>query len=304
MAFRFTAKTTVRTSVRRIVREQIDRALAELRNDDLSRDKRIHQARKRFKRIRAVLRLVRDELGSTFATENTWYREAGRHFSHLRDAQAMVEVCEKLLGLHHESDHLRSLTELRESLAERRAEIGARAEEDGNGVAVLISNLVQARDRVRTWNIQNDSFAALAPGLSRAYRQARNSFRTAYEDPRPENFHEWRKRVKDSWHHAELFQNIWPEVMKGLAGSLHGLSDVLGENQDLNVLRLSVCREPDRFAGVHRLGDLSQLIGERQAQLRRSAETVGRRVYAEKRGEHTERIGAYWDAWLDERRHT
>jgi len=68
MAYRLKKNETVGKGTRRIVREQIDRA-ADLTNDQMDRHEAVHQARKRFKKIRGSLRLVRSELGKTYGTE-------------------------------------------------------------------------------------------------------------------------------------------------------------------------------------------------------------------------------------------
>ena len=61
MAFQLEATESVRRGVKRLVAKQLDNALEELGAPN--RDEVVHEIRKRFKRIRAVLRLVRDELG-------------------------------------------------------------------------------------------------------------------------------------------------------------------------------------------------------------------------------------------------
>ncbi|HET8798832.1 MAG TPA: CHAD domain-containing protein, partial [Thermoanaerobaculia bacterium] len=55
--------------VRRILREQIDRARGSLTDESAPLEKRVHDARKRFKETRALLRLVRGPLGAQFAIE-------------------------------------------------------------------------------------------------------------------------------------------------------------------------------------------------------------------------------------------
>ena len=53
----------VPAGIERIIREQIERAIEELTGQtNNSQDEAVHEARKCFKKIRAVLRLVRDEL--------------------------------------------------------------------------------------------------------------------------------------------------------------------------------------------------------------------------------------------------
>ena len=56
MAFQLEATESVRKGVKRIVAKQLDNALQELGAPN--RDEVVHEIRKRFKRIRAVLRIL------------------------------------------------------------------------------------------------------------------------------------------------------------------------------------------------------------------------------------------------------
>jgi len=58
MPYRFKRGQSIDTEVRRIVREQIDRAVGEIDDGDLDRHETVHQVSKRCKKVRAVLRVV------------------------------------------------------------------------------------------------------------------------------------------------------------------------------------------------------------------------------------------------------
>ena len=77
-------------SLRRIAAEQIDGSIAQLqRTDDLNDG--IHEARKHFKRIRALLRLVRGALpAETYDSENQFFRDLGRLLSPVRDSAVYI----------------------------------------------------------------------------------------------------------------------------------------------------------------------------------------------------------------------
>ena len=78
--------------------EQLGKALEHLACQDGKRDKHIHEARKATKRLRALVRLVRRELGDeVYALENQCYRDAGRRLSELRDATVLVETLDRLV---------------------------------------------------------------------------------------------------------------------------------------------------------------------------------------------------------------
>ena len=53
MSYRFATGQDPAQEIKRVVFEQIDRAVQELTDENMDRHKGVHQARKRFKKIRA-----------------------------------------------------------------------------------------------------------------------------------------------------------------------------------------------------------------------------------------------------------
>jgi hypothetical protein len=98
MAFHLLRNESVEEGVRRIVGEQIASAIAEVEDTRLDPHATVHQVRKRCKKIRGVIRLVRQPACEhTYQFENEWFREAARKLSFVRDAEAMREAYDKLL---------------------------------------------------------------------------------------------------------------------------------------------------------------------------------------------------------------
>jgi CHAD domain-containing protein len=60
------------------------------------------------------------------------------------------------------------------------------------------------------------------------------------KDPASENFHEWRKRVKDLSYHLQMLNPIWPEQICAAASELKELSDYLGDDHDLVLLEQAI----------------------------------------------------------------
>lgn len=59
--------------------------------------KGVHQARKHLKKIRALLRLIRDTWGKErYSEANTYYRDIGRDLSTLRDISSQIEISTQL----------------------------------------------------------------------------------------------------------------------------------------------------------------------------------------------------------------
>jgi CHAD domain-containing protein len=115
-----------------------------------------------------------------------------------------------------------------------------------------------------------------------------------------ESLHDWRKRVKDLWYHLRLFESAAPLTLAGQVGEAHALSDLLGDDHDLAVLRSAVLGMGPDLAVDH--AAVIALIDHRRGQLQQEAYFIGRRLYAEKPSAFVRRLGCYWSAARDEAR--
>jgi len=293
MAYRLKVFETVPEGIKRIADEQIDQALNQLKGHASSQGKAVHEARKRFKMIRALLRLVRGELGrNTYQQENSCFREAGRLLSEMRDAQVRLETLDKLTDA--DSTPPDAFTTVRQALKEQYE--AARGHVNQENPVEQVAPLVKAaQERVKDWRIAEDDWTALESGFKRAYKQGYKNFAHAFKEPTTENFHEWRKSVKDLWYHLRILQPIWPDVMKEMVDQTGDLSDLLGDEHDLGVLHQFLQEQPEAYgAEVEALADL---IERRRSELQQSARLLGKRIYAEKPGAFVKRMEAYWQAW-------
>jgi CHAD domain-containing protein len=295
MGYRFRPKERIDAGIRRVVREQVRGAIADLTGPREERHEGVHEARKRFKMIRAVLRLARPSLGELqFALENSWYRDTGRRLSSVRDAVAMIECFDAL--------EKRFAKDLAPGVAERaRARLQSRLEtvasEDAGlegHCARVASGLKGAQARLRDWPIHDRGFKTIGPGLHRVYRQGRGGMEAALESPTDENHHEWRKRAKDHWYHVRLLRNSWPKVMDAYRREMRVLTEALGADHDLALLAPLLRNDADGFGGADATAVLLALVDRRRHELQEQARLVGRRIYAEKPRVLLDRFKARW----------
>ena len=104
MTFELKPDESLRRGIRRIARKQMDLALEELTGAHAGgRDQAVHEARKAFKKVRAVLRLVRPVIGeAAYRAENSCFRDAGRPLTEVRDAKILIETLDGLVERFHE----------------------------------------------------------------------------------------------------------------------------------------------------------------------------------------------------------
>jgi CHAD domain-containing protein len=261
--------------LRRVARGRVDHALDELRGDtDSSPEEAVHEARKDMKKLRALLRLARAELGDyVFRFENATARDTARLLAGARDATVMLETLEGLPVRH---------PQLRSALERHAAAAGEPRRDEA------IAALGGIGERIGEWPLERDDFAAVKPGLRRIYRQGRRAMRKAEADPTVENLHEWRKREKDLWYHLRLLRDVRPKSMRAAADEADALADHLGDDHDLAVL-LEFARERG-FAE-----QIEDAVDERRAALQAQAFEAGGRLYAERPKDFARRLRNWWE---------
>ena len=281
--YRLKRDEPVPEEIARVACGRIDNALDELRGDtDSSPEDAVHTARKDMKKLRALLRLVRGEIGEkVYRRETTAFRDAGRELAGLRDADVMLATLDSLELPQKEAGPLRQALEAHRI----RTAAGAREQAAAGAAAMLTS----ARERVADWPLETDGFAAFEEGLERIYRQGRRNMRAARKEPTAENLHEWRKRTKDLWYHLALLEEAWPPVMEALADEAHELSDRLGDAHDVDVLLDWARNHADA-------GAIEDAVAERRRRLQADAFDYGTRLYADKPRVFVGRIRRWWKA--------
>ena len=279
----------------RIACEQVERAIEELTGPDTNLPEAVHQARKRCKKIRGLLRLIRGSFSESYSEENAWFRDLARRLSDARDAQAMLECFDKLYATFSQELRTGALSSVRQALAGRRDAV----QEDTQlpqRVRESADELQDAYARVLGWRLDSGGFAAIEKGLLRTYRRACKAMHACYDSPSPERFHEWRKRVKYHWYHLRLLREVWPAPMKVLAAETKQLADLLGDDHDLAVLHRMLVHERDAFGKQGEIDALLGLAARRQDQLRAEAQIRGWRLFTEKPPDFCYRLHACWHA--------
>jgi CHAD domain-containing protein len=292
MAFQLQQDESVRRGIRRLARKQIDKAgeaLASKTTED------VHDARKRFKRVRSVVRLVRDEIGEReYDRENVRFRDAGRPLSQVRDARALILALDALAQRFADETPTRTWDALRQALEQRQRDVSREVIHQGDAIGGILAALDDARRRVKKWPIGR-GFPTLASGLKRTHKRGRLAHVAAVADPTTENLHEWRKRVKDLWYHLEVLEPTRPDVLDVLAEKAHRLADLLGDDHDLAVLR-SMFEEGTVSAGDDATTILT-LIDRRRAELQQHAVPLGDELYRDRPKDFVARLGSYWREW-------
>lgn len=306
--FSLSSGETVARGLKRICLDQFQFSLNELTaGDDLNRA--IHELRKSNKRVRSLLRMVRPVIGEKiYRAENSALADASQLVAPARDGAVMVDAIVRLRARygHLLAPGIWEGTENR--LRQRHERMMNRILSDDELIQSVTKALYRARSRYAAWPVDAseprmgprplpDSYRSVGPGIGDTYDRGRKAMRYALANPRPENFHEWRKQVKYLRHQMEIVTPLWPEVIGGVAGSVAQLGDVLGDDHDQAELISIVATLPELAPNPDERHLLVALSNERRRELHAAARVMGGRIYAETGDQFTSRLKAYWSAW-------
>lgn len=282
--------------LRRVAIGRADKALERLQASAAGEEdaaEAIHGVRKDMKKLRTVLRLLRNELPkATRREENERYREAARKLSGPRDAEVKLETLEGL------AEHVE---ELPGEAVETWRQILDRDREAAINLAQTESAPAEARELIEAgcaaagrWQLREEPWEGVREAFVRIYRRGRHAMRAAEANSNEDDFHQWRKRAKDLRYGLELIEKAWEGPIGATAEEADRLSDLLGDHHDLAVLREDLGR---RQLGEEETRRLEAAIDERQEQLAAEAFDLGRRLYAERPQRFGRRLDRYWTAW-------
>jgi CHAD domain-containing protein len=299
MSFRLDVEKRVSRSVAGCIDDELEKAVESLSvTDPAERPRAVHDARKRIKKARSALRLVRSDLGKrTGRSINDELRAVAASLSDRRDADVLVATVDELHERFVGQIPAATFDALREQLAEQAGRAGGGAD---NGSQV--DRLEGVRGRLTDGSFRRVTWSTVQAGIDRSYRRGRKRYKRAAAAG-TEELHDWRKRAKDFWYHHRLIKDAHATVVGAYVKDAHRLSDLLGDDHDLAVLReMIVHQDPPAATAPVDLDPLVDLIDERRGDLQGEARRLARRLYAERPKAFSRRTRTYVRAFADDDR--
>lgn len=239
----------------------------------------VHEVRKDFKKVRGILRLMRDAV-PFYKQENVFFRDEARKISDIRDATSVLEALEKLYEQHEEQLYQKAFDEVQTILETERREQSEKVFGEQHVLEEINERLNDKKGLIRNWAIPAEEPEDLLPGLHRVYKRGYKMYRKSARKPSPENYHTWRKRIKYLRYQLRVLRKVWPPFFKTWEEELHELSDLLGTDRDLMMLRDVLQEKREAFSDEKNRHTVQSLIaGQRQA-LQQHALLMGRKLYS------------------------
>ncbi|PYJ77315.1 MAG: hypothetical protein DME69_10950 [Verrucomicrobia bacterium] len=238
-----------------------------------------------------MLCLTVGEVGKNrHARKDRCVRETGRLVSDLRDAQVRLQT---LIQLRDETakgageNHFPRIEELlsleRESFSAAFAGWQKQA----------IPKLERVGERLSKWPLAGITWKQICGTVGKTYKRGQRGLVKTIKKPQPENFHAWRKRVKDLWYQLRILQPLNRVVLEKIAADAEVLGELLGREHDFDFLLARLAKERGDEALRDELVQLQKLIRKCGKRLCRDALELGRRFYAEPSKAFAKRISIF-----------
>jgi hypothetical protein len=281
--------------LRRICHKQIDLALAIARNEKEAQDTPVHDMRKHLKKARAVLRVVRKEIGrGLFRQQDHTLRDVGRLISDIRDAEVRLQTVRQIQGLSHRGR--RAAYRQLETVLTLELEnfIAAFAEWQTQAVP-LLERALALTDQ---WQIDQFTSKQLRRAIQRSYKRARNALADVRRDPSPATYHQFRTKTKVLAHQLRVLRPLKPVVLKNLGDDLDAVGDLLGRAHDLSFLAERLRNEKGQANWQRQGQKLLAVIEVSQADLERGAAELAERFFAERARDFGKHVAGWLDSWV------
>jgi CHAD domain-containing protein len=281
MTFRFRKKEGVVRGIHRVVREQTALAVSMLADSAGDLPKRIHEARRCLKRLRATLWLVRTQADEdTGVAENMALRNAGRKLSGARDAEVVLATFERLVpGLSGPG-----IARLRAAL-----KAAARKTISPRQLAAIAATVRASGHTIARMHFAESGWLLIAPGITRSYASARHTARTLRDDTEIETIHEWRKATKRLLYQLELIRRALGKPQRKILRRLEKLCETLGEHHDL----ITLAAHPAASKSPVLRGVITLKIARRLKKARRLA----KEIFSSTPRTYLASIRAGWNDW-------
>lgn len=275
MAFMASADSLLPRALQRPALAEVDDALRRL---DQPTRADIHAARKSCKRLRAWLRLLREDIGPDAEAARILLRDAGRALSVRRDSEVAISTLRKLRG-----SRVLPASQWRRLEGAMRRGMRRRARGAVRGSEYRALDLLRAARRmIEQWPPQNLTQRRVLKAVRRGYARARKAWMRCSMQSPAAALHEWRKRTKMHYYQSVLLSRRWKALDGPRAQALDALCEILGDHHDLEVLRGALGTLALRERKSPRVQKVLEVMRDRERRLAHRAVRAGPGVFAQR----------------------
>ena len=283
--FRIPSDIDFETGFRQTVMEPATEAAELLETYEQDRGRAIHQSRKDLKKLRAALRLIGEHAGDEFTpAESARLRDAGHLLASARDADVKTQTLASLRQRGVLPVNEQVLEEWASALERERDELLHQLDNPhdsvGSSDAVVrsIDAVIDECQGVAKWPVEGLTLLTVRRALVHERARGIAAMGRVVEGGDEESVHDFRKRIKDLWHHLDLLCDVVPAITPAHVQRAHDVSDLLGDHNDLAVL-VEDARSRPHLISADDLADIAESVRAIELDLRNQAVAKARALY-------------------------
>lgn len=219
---------------------QFEIAIAAIGDASQGDDVGIHTARKSMKRLRAMLRMVKDSLGEDlYRRENVLLRDLSRSIAPARDGFVLIQTLDTVINGMDVSPYEAFRHRLRQEHDDQQAFLMG----DSSFLPEVATELAAASYRIQgaaSGLLPDESVhpipAIVVKGIGRTYGRGRKGYERAISEPGDPSLHTWRKSVKYLRHQLESLELLIAPRLVHMTLELDELGELIGDHHDIEVL--------------------------------------------------------------------
>lgn len=296
MSIQLTYNEEFSKGLKRLIIEECKTAIRYLGEADSKegKHKAVHEVRKAFKKIRACLRLVRDNI-DYYKEENVWFRDWARQISDIRDATANIEILDALEKQYNSELYENAFDKLRKKLILQRKEYAKEVFNNDKRIKKLHQAVKEKIEVIPGWPLHIQSFDDIRPSIKRTYKRGYKGIQKAGETGEVKDFHEWRKRAKYLRYQIDVLNRLWPQVLEVYEDELHDITDFTGTINDLNNLQRTINDLDEPFESREEKMLFDAIKKNHEDVMKKHSLLKGRKFYFDTPTTFCDRMEVYWE---------
>jgi CHAD domain-containing protein len=254
----------------------------------------VHELRKNIKKIRAILRLIRHEIGNDKYHElNKLYRELAGEIAILRDDTSQIELLEGMRARVHNKSISRTISKAVNQVKKKRKKNFDDFYKEKRHKKVY-DHILNCKEEVQKLEINGNPDLVIMKSLKRIHSRARSAMEISGFMKSDEIYHYWRKQVKYLMYQMTILSIAWPAYFKAYISELNKLSSLLGKLHDLNLFNEHIHEERLIVLKPVQKRIMLKYIYRRRSDLKKKIEKIGAKVFSESSEAFCMRMYDFW----------
>lgn len=214
-----------------VLEEQMFRVEDLCCSEDLSSEVKVHEIRKSFKRINALLRLFPDSLDQEVQAFRKPMKSMASRLTLARETTVNLQFFETMCA-ENLCMALEEAQELKKQLGREKFECLQELTQGESTFSILSNQMKNGRYEFLGKLPDNQFVLDIATELELSFQKSKDLYLNFCASYHPEEFHELRKRMKILWYQFDFVHPGQTEVPGTISDRLHQITDRLGDDHD------------------------------------------------------------------------